>query len=82
MELQHVKAGTTRKQVINAFSGNGPGDFFLSGDAGTDVVSHAQTMNLKVHLPKGTYAMYCFFPDPKTGMPHFLMGMVKMVHLK
>ena len=80
--LQHVKNGTTRKQVINAFSGNGPGNFFLDGSESTDVTSYQQTVNLKLHLPKGTYAEFCFFPDPKTGMPHALMGMVKIVHLK
>jgi hypothetical protein len=80
--LQHVKNGTTRKQVIDAFSGNGSPNIFLQGDENTDVTSYGQTMNLKLHLPKGTYALACFFPDPKTGMPHALMGMVRIVHLK
>jgi hypothetical protein len=32
-------------------------------------------------LPAGDYAEMCFFPDLKTGMPHAMMGMVRIVHL-
>jgi hypothetical protein len=39
-------------------------------------------MNFHIHLPPGTYAVMCFFPDPKTGDPHAFMGMVRIVHLK
>jgi hypothetical protein len=81
LALQQVKPGTTRKQVIQALQGNGPGPF-LAGVAGSDAVSGGQSMNLHVHIPAGTYAEMCFFPDPKTGMPHALMGMVRIVHVK
>ena len=82
LALQQVKPGTTRKQVIEALQSNsGPGPF-LSGVAGTDFLSNGSTMNVHVHLPAGTYAEMCFFPDPKTGMPHALMGMVRIVKLK
>lgn len=81
LALQHVKSGTTRKQVIEAFQSNGPGPF-LNGVAGTDALTHGQSMNVHVNLPAGTYAEMCFFPDPKTGMPHALMGMVRIVHLR
>jgi hypothetical protein len=33
-------------------------------------------------LPKGEYVEVCFFPDPKTGMPHAYMGMIGTVTLK
>jgi len=82
LNIQHVKNGTTRKQVISSFSGSGSPNIFLEGTQGTDLVSYQQTMSLKLHLPKGTYALACFFPDPKTGMPHAFMGMVRIVHLK
>ena len=79
--LQQVKAGTTRKQVIQALQSNGPGPF-LGGSTGTDALTTGQSMNVHVHVPAGTYAEMCFFPDPKTGMPHAFMGMVRIVHLK
>ena len=80
--LQQVKNGTTRKQVIAALQSNsGPGPF-LHDEASSDVVSYGHAMNLHVHVHPGTYAEMCFFPDPKTGMPHAFMGMVRIVHLK
>jgi hypothetical protein len=30
-------------------------------------------------LPAGKYFIACFWPDYFTGMPHFLMGMWKLV---
>lgn len=81
LNLQRVKPGTTRKQVIEALQGNGPVPF-LNGVAGTDALTTGQSMNVHVHLPAGTYAEMCFFPDPKTGMPHAFMGMVRIVKLK
>jgi hypothetical protein len=81
INLQQVKPGTTRKDVISALEGNGPPPF-LKGVAGTDALSYGQSMDLHVHVPAGTYAEMCFFPDPKTGDPHAFMGMVRIVHLK
>jgi len=84
LALQHVKAGTTRKQVIKALnsSSGGPGGPFLREFAGTDVVTMGHSMTLSYKLPAGTYAEMCFFPDLQTGMPHALMGMVRIVTLK
>jgi hypothetical protein len=81
LSLQQVKPGTTRKDVISALEGNGPPPF-LKGVAGTDALTTGQTMNVHVHVPAGTYAEMCFFPDPKTGDPHAFMGMVRIVHMK
>jgi hypothetical protein len=78
--LQHVKKGTTRKQVIQSFQSNGPGPE-LPGAAGTDVVHMGHAQTLTYNLPAGDYAEVCFFPDLKTGMPHAFMGMVRIVHL-
>jgi hypothetical protein len=33
-------------------------------------------------LPAGTYVMLCFIADDEAGMPHAVMGMHKVVHLK
>ena len=82
LELAHVKEGTTRKQVINALNSNQRPSFALPGGADVDILTTGQSMNFHVNLPAGEYVQMCFFPDPKTGMPHALMGMVRIVHLK
>jgi hypothetical protein len=80
--LQHVKEGTTRKQVIRSFSSDTRPTFVLRGDQESDVLTTDRRLNLHLHLPPGQYAQMCFFPDPKTGDPHAFMGMVRMVHLR
>jgi hypothetical protein len=81
--LNHVKKGTTRKQVITGLmSSQGPPSFALPGGIGADVLSPGQSQTLTYNLPKGDYAEMCFFPDLKTGIPHAFMGMVRIVHLK
>jgi hypothetical protein len=82
LELQHVKEGTTKKQVREGLQGNGQPSWLLPESAQADVLSHGNEMRLHVNLPKGEYVELCFFPDPKTGMPHALMGMIRIVHLK
>lgn len=78
--MQHVKKGTTRQEVINGIENN---DFSFGrpGSAGADVLSAGRSQTITYRLPAGTYAEICFMPDPKTGMPHFAMGMVRIVHL-
>jgi hypothetical protein len=82
VEFQHVKNGTTRKDVINGLQSDGRPDFVLEGTQDVDLLSSNQRMNVHLHLPPGAYAVMCFFPDPKTGDPHAFMGMVRMVHLR
>jgi hypothetical protein len=82
LELQHVKEGTTRKQVLQSFQSNQPPDFLLKGTADTDVISHNKRMAFHVNLPPGEYVEMCFFPDPEEGLPHAFMGMVHIVHLQ
>jgi hypothetical protein len=46
------------------------------------VISPGRSMTVDYDLPPGQYVLLCFMPDPKMhGMPHALMGMIKMVHL-
>jgi hypothetical protein len=84
LNLQHVKNGTTRKQVLKFLRSGAQGNpsFGLRGGANTDVVGEGRAMTLSYSLPKGEYVEMCFFPDLQTGMPHALMGMVRVVHLK
>lgn len=79
--LQHVKEGTTRKQVINSFSSNSRPTFIKDGEQESDFLSPHHAMTFELHLPAGQYALMCFFPDLKDGTPHAFMGMVRMVHL-
>jgi hypothetical protein len=81
-DLLHVKAGTTRKQVLTALeSSSGPPSFILKGSAGIDAINPGVSETVRYNLPKGTYAELCFFPDPKTGVPHAFMGMIRIVTL-
>jgi hypothetical protein len=80
--MQHVKEGTTRKQVIAGLQSNGKPSYVRAGAMGTDVLTTTQAQTLQTNLPAGEYALICFFPDPQTGQPHAFMGMVRIVHLK
>jgi hypothetical protein len=82
--LQHVKQGTTRKQVISFLQSgsNANPPFGLNGGANTDIVGEGLSQTLNLDLPKGEYVEFCFFPDLQTGMPHALMGMVDIVNVK
>lgn len=84
LDLQHVKNGTTKKQVqsyLTSGSSSTP-SFIRNGTAGTDAISPGLSQTLTYHLPKGEYVELCFFPDLKTGAPHADMGMIRVVHLK
>jgi hypothetical protein len=83
--LQHVKQGTTRKEVISFLNSgsNGNPPFGRAGSANTDILGEGQSQTLTYHhLPKGEYVELCFFPDLQTGMPHAAMGMVNVVTVK
>jgi hypothetical protein len=80
----HVKPGTTRKDVIDYLTSGSqaPPPWGLPGGSNTDIISPGQSMTLNTHMPAGQYAELCFFPDLQTGMPHALMGMVRIVTAK
>jgi hypothetical protein len=80
--LQHVKEGTTRKDVLESFEADGPPSFLRDGEQDIDLLSPHQSMTVHLNLPAGEYAELCFFPDLQDGTPHAFMGMVRMVHLK
>jgi hypothetical protein len=82
--LQHVKKGTTRNQVVKFFKtgGNGRPSWALRGSTSLGVFSPTKTAAWHLNLPKGRYALFCFWPDRMTGMPHVAMGMIDMVNLR
>lgn len=86
MVLQQVKKGTTRQDVVNFLQNSGPNSpppsWALGGAASNGVVSPNNQVLWKYDVPRGTYALMCFWSDLKTGMPHAMMGMVKIVTMK
>jgi len=81
MELQHVKATTTNAMVRKFFAsgGNGNPPWGLRESTGTSAMSGGHQMLVHLNLPKGKYLLLCFMPDYFNNMPHFMMGMWKLV---
>ena len=83
--LQQVVEGTTTDQVLEALRSEEQGPpptFFMRAGLETASLSPGHKMTVNYDLPAGQYVIMCFFPDPNMGgMPHALMGMLKMIHL-
>ena len=82
LEMQRVQDGTTDAQVrafVNHPAGNPP--WALKAGTGAGVLSPGTGEMLRYNLPAGEYLLACFWPDRFTGMPHFFMGMWKLIHL-
>ena len=82
--LQQVTEGTTTDQVLSYLqSGDeAPPPWGLQAGMETGTLSPGRSMTVDYDLPAGQYVVMCFFPDPKMGgMPHSLMGMLRMIHL-
>ena len=84
--MQQVTEGTTTDQVLEALqndTGQGPPPpFFLQAGLETASLNPGRSMTVDYDLPPGQYVVMCFFPDPNMGgMPHALMGMLRMIHL-
>lgn len=84
IEFQQVKPGTTAVQVKRYIKkgGRGQPSWALKASWGSGVLSPHQSQALALDLPKGKYLVACFWPDANTGMPHFFMGMWKLITLK
>jgi hypothetical protein len=82
--LQQVAEGTTTDQVL-AYLQSGeqaPPPWGLPAGMETGTLSPGHSMTVDYDLPAGQYVAMCFFPDPRMGgMPHALMGMLRMIHL-
>jgi hypothetical protein len=81
--LQRVKDGTTNKQVRRFIKSGSQGNpsWLLHATADTGVLSPGKSQLVSYDLPAGKYFIACFWPDYFNGMPHFLMGMWKLVKL-
>ncbi|MGF9754725.1 hypothetical protein AAII07_05945 [Microvirga sp. 0TCS3.31] len=82
--LQQVTEGTTTDQVLEALQNeDGPEPtWILPAGLQTGTLSPGRSMTVDYDLPAGQYVVICYFPDPKMGgMPHALMGMLRMIHL-
>ena len=82
--LQQVQPGTTTDQVLEVLQNEeGPEpSWVLPAGMETGTLSPGRSMTVDYDLPAGQYVVMCFFPDPKMGgMPHSLMGMLRMITL-
>lgn len=85
--MVQLKKGVTFKEFKTWFldsngpSGPPPANFNVGLDSG--VLSPGHSATFKYHLPKGNYALLCFWPDASMGgMPHAFMGMLRPITLK
>jgi hypothetical protein len=80
--LQQVPEGTTTDQVLAFLQTEAGPPPFLEASLETGSLSPGRKMTVDYKLPRGQYVIMCFFPDPHNhGMPHALMGMLRMIHL-
>jgi hypothetical protein len=59
-----------------------PSTVFTGIETDSGVLSPGQQETLSYSLPKGRYAVLCFWPDDQTGMSHAAMGMVRLIELR
>ena len=83
IQMTRVKDSTTARQVARAAShpSNRQPAWLLRAGLDSSVISPYRHAVLHYRLPAGKYLVACFWPDDDTGMPHFFMGMWKLVHL-
>jgi hypothetical protein len=80
--FQHVKDGTTARQVRRALRSQQQPPWLLKANTSTGVLSPNRREVFHYNLPAGRYLLLCYWPDDDTGMPHYLMGMWKLVNLR
>jgi hypothetical protein len=82
--MQQVAPGTTTDQVLEFLQSEDgpPPPWLMPGSFETGTLSPGRSLTADYDLPPGQYVVMCFFPDPDMGgMPHALMGMLRMVTL-
>jgi hypothetical protein len=84
LSMIQVQPGTTAQDILDYFQSGSqePPSFYIADGPSTEVVGPHQSMTMNYNAPAGTYAEMCFFPDPNMGgMPHAMMGMIRIVTL-
>jgi hypothetical protein len=81
--LNRVKQSTTNQDVRDyaASGSNKQPSWGLGESTDAGVISPGTTEVFRYSLPAGKYLIACFWPSKHTGMPHFNMGMWKLVEL-
>jgi hypothetical protein len=82
--LSQLQPGTTLAEVnaeLNSTSDPNT-SVFTGTETDSGVLSPGQRELLSYSLPKGLYAVLCFWPDDETGIPHSLMGMVRLITIR
>jgi hypothetical protein len=82
IDIQQVKKGTTNADITALFHGGHSNPFVKNGaKASTGVISPGHRFLWTYQLKRARYAVFCFWPSVKTGMPHAIMGMHIVTHL-
>jgi hypothetical protein len=82
--LNKVKESTTKKDVNDFIANGNPNSnppWALPFSRDTNVISPGHNFVWKLRARTGKYLVTCFWPSKTTGMPHFFMGMFKLLHL-
>jgi hypothetical protein len=75
-----TRASTTLAQLKQGLQQQDRSLFDQSGLYDTGVLSPGMQQESTYRLPRGTYALLCWWPGTG-GMPHALMGMVRIIHV-
>jgi hypothetical protein len=73
---------STVRQVRRALRSQQQPPWLLKANTSTGVLSPNRREVFHYNLPAGPYLLLCYWPDDDTGMPHYLMGMWKLVNLR
>jgi hypothetical protein len=77
--LVKLDDGKTAEDFLNTAPGAPPPGASVGGITGIAPGTH-QYVSLR--LEPGTYALFCFLPDPNTHAPHFAQGMILEITVK
>jgi ketosteroid isomerase-like protein len=72
--LVKLEQGKTAPDYLNAAPGTPPPGAAVGGITG---IASGDSQYIEVTLEPGTYALFCFLPDPTSHAPHFVVGMVQ-----
>jgi hypothetical protein len=77
--LVKLNDGVTAEQYLNTPPTEAPPALSLGGITG---IAPGARQYINVTLEPGHYALFCFFPDPNSHAPHFVLGMAQEFTVK